>query len=124
MTIRSTKAARTQMKGTFADRYHDIVTRNRTRLCIGLDTDYSLAFAKSQMGAGMKVPREGTVFVSVRDDDKPLLRSAMRDLQAAARSFDATAKAGDVAAIKAGFGEFGKTCKACHDLYRAPEDDH
>ena len=48
----------------------------------------------------------------------------MRDLQAAARSFDATAKSGDVAAIKAGFGEFGKTCKACHDLYRAPEDDH
>ncbi len=47
-----------------------------------------------------------------------------RAFQAAARSFDATAKAGDVAAIKASFGEFGKTCKACHDLYRAPEDDH
>jgi cytochrome c556 len=47
----------------------------------------------------------------------------MRAFQAAARSFDATAKSGDVAAIKAGFGEFGKTCKACHDLYRAPEDN-
>ncbi|MBL8598030.1 MAG: carbamoyl-phosphate synthase large subunit [Devosia sp.] len=58
---------------------------------IGLDTNYALAFAKSQMGAGMKVPREGTVFVSVRDDDKPLLRSAMRDLQAAGFKIVATA---------------------------------
>ena len=47
-----------------------------------------------------------------------------RAFQAAARSFDATARAGDVAAIKASFGELGKTCKACHDPYRAPEDDH
>jgi carbamoyl-phosphate synthase large subunit len=58
---------------------------------IGLDTDYALAFAKSQMGAGMKVPREGTVFVSVRDDDKPLIRSAMRDLAAAGFHIVATA---------------------------------
>ncbi len=58
---------------------------------IGLDYDYELAFAKSQMGAGMKVPREGTVFVSVRDDDKPFLRSAMRDLQAAGFKIVATA---------------------------------
>jgi carbamoyl-phosphate synthase large subunit len=58
---------------------------------IGLDTDYELAFAKSQMGAGMKVPREGTVFVSVRDEDKPLIRSAMRDLEAAGFKILATA---------------------------------
>ena len=48
---------------------------------IGLDTDYALAFAKSQLGAGNKVPREGTVFVSVRDDDKPLILDAMRHLE-------------------------------------------
>lgn len=48
----------------------------------------------------------------------------VRAFQAAARSFDATARAGDVAAIKASFGKLGKTCKACHDLYRAPESDH
>jgi cytochrome c556 len=29
------------------------------------------------------------------------------------------AKAGDLAALKAQFGETGKTCKACHDDYRA-----
>ena len=43
-----------------------------------------------------------------------------RAFQAAAQKFDTTAKAGDVAAIKAGFGELGKTCKACHDPFRAP----
>lgn len=42
-----------------------------------------------------------------------------RAFQAAARSFNATAKAGDVTAIKASFGQLGKTCKACHDPYRA-----
>ena len=47
-----------------------------------------------------------------------------RAFQAAAQKFDAAAKGSDVAAIKAGFGELGKTCKACHDPYRAPESDH
>jgi cytochrome c556 len=47
-----------------------------------------------------------------------------RAFQAAAGSFDATAKGSDVAAIKTSYGEVGKTCKACHDLYRAPESDH
>jgi carbamoyl-phosphate synthase large subunit len=37
---------------------------------MGLDTDYGLAFAKSQLGGGTKVPKEGTVFISVRDSDK------------------------------------------------------
>ena len=37
---------------------------------MGLDTDYALAFAKSQLGAGVDLPRSGTVFVSVRDEDK------------------------------------------------------
>ncbi len=37
---------------------------------IGLDTDFALAFAKSHLGSGVELPREGTVFVSVRDDDK------------------------------------------------------
>ncbi|MBX3598519.1 MAG: carbamoyl-phosphate synthase large subunit [Rhizobiaceae bacterium] len=37
---------------------------------MGLDTDFALAFAKSQLGAGIDLPRSGTVFVSVRDEDK------------------------------------------------------
>jgi len=47
---------------------------------MGLDTDYSTAFAKSQLGAGSKVPREGTAFISVRDDDKPLILDFSRHL--------------------------------------------
>jgi len=37
---------------------------------MGLDRDYALAFAKSQLGAGVDLPRAGTLFVSVRDEDK------------------------------------------------------
>ncbi|SEE92866.1 carbamoyl-phosphate synthase large subunit [Rhizobiales bacterium GAS191] len=45
---------------------------------IGLDTDFDAAFAKSQLGAGSKVPRSGTVFVSVRDADKPRIVPTMQ----------------------------------------------
>ncbi len=45
---------------------------------IGLDTDFALAFAKSQLGAGVELPREGTVFVSVRDEDKERVLPAVR----------------------------------------------
>ena len=38
---------------------------------MGLDYDYALAFAKAQLGAGVDLPRAGTLFVSVRDEDKP-----------------------------------------------------
>ena len=38
---------------------------------MGLDYDFALAFAKSQLGAGVDLPRDGTLFVSVRDEDKP-----------------------------------------------------
>ena len=47
---------------------------------IGLDTDFALAFAKSQLGAGVDLPREGTVFVSVRDEDKERVLPAIRIL--------------------------------------------
>ncbi|WP_416795406.1 carbamoyl-phosphate synthase large subunit [Ciceribacter azotifigens] len=45
---------------------------------IGLDTDFALAFAKSQLGAGVELPRDGTVFVSVRDEDKERVLPAVR----------------------------------------------
>jgi len=37
---------------------------------MGLDSDFGRAFAKSQLGAGSKVPLDGVVFVSVKDQDK------------------------------------------------------
>jgi carbamoyl-phosphate synthase large subunit len=47
---------------------------------MGLDTDYAIAFAKSQLGAGGAVPTTGTVFVSVRDGDKQKMLEAVRRL--------------------------------------------
>ena len=37
---------------------------------MGIDRDFAMAFAKSQLGAGTVLPRKGTVFVSVREADK------------------------------------------------------
>jgi carbamoyl-phosphate synthase large subunit len=45
---------------------------------IGLDRTFETAFAKSQIGGGSRLPRGGTVFVSVRDEDKPRILEAMR----------------------------------------------
>ncbi len=48
---------------------------------IGLDTSFDAAFVKSQLGGGTKAPREGVVFVSVRDADKPRIIPAIRLLK-------------------------------------------
>ncbi|MGD1888114.1 MAG: carbamoyl-phosphate synthase large subunit [Cohaesibacteraceae bacterium] len=45
---------------------------------MGIDTSFGYAFAKSQLGAGSKVPLLGTVFVSLRDSDKPRALDAVR----------------------------------------------
>jgi carbamoyl-phosphate synthase large subunit len=45
---------------------------------MGLDRSYDLAFAKSQIGAGMRMPQAGTVFISVKDADKARILPAMR----------------------------------------------
>jgi len=45
---------------------------------MGLDRSFAIAFAKSQLGAGSRVPRSGTVFVSVRDADKPRILDSLR----------------------------------------------
>ena len=40
---------------------------------MGIDMNFGLAYAKSQMGADVPLPTSGTIFLSVRDADKPLL---------------------------------------------------
>jgi carbamoyl-phosphate synthase large subunit len=45
---------------------------------MGIDTTFGLAFAKSQMAAGDRLPEKGTVFVSVADKDKALAVEAAR----------------------------------------------
>ncbi|MCG8562153.1 MAG: carbamoyl-phosphate synthase large subunit [Hyphomicrobiales bacterium] len=47
---------------------------------MGIDTDYAVAFAKSQIGGGTAVPTSGTVFVSVKDADKERVVAPVRDL--------------------------------------------
>jgi carbamoyl-phosphate synthase large subunit len=49
---------------------------------MGLDADFGHAFAKSQLGAGVDLPLRGTVFVSVRDRDKPAMVEPCRRLLA------------------------------------------
>ncbi|MEM1346127.1 MAG: carbamoyl phosphate synthase large subunit, partial [Pseudomonadota bacterium] len=45
---------------------------------MGLDRGFARAFLKSQLGAGTALPREGTVFVSVRDADKAVVLPAVQ----------------------------------------------
>ncbi|MCJ1959791.1 carbamoyl-phosphate synthase large subunit [Novosphingobium mangrovi (ex Hu et al. 2023)] len=47
---------------------------------MGIDRDYPRAFAKAQLGAGMRLPVEGTVFVSVKDSDKDHILPAVQKL--------------------------------------------
>lgn len=47
---------------------------------MGLDKSFEVAFAKSQLGGGTRVPRKGSVFVSVRDEDKERIVDAVREL--------------------------------------------
>ncbi|HWK01891.1 MAG TPA: carbamoyl-phosphate synthase large subunit [Xanthobacteraceae bacterium] len=46
---------------------------------MGLDFDYAIAFAKSQLGGGIGVPRKGTVFISLRENDRrPVIVESVR----------------------------------------------
>jgi carbamoyl-phosphate synthase large subunit len=49
---------------------------------MGIDTTFETAFAKSQLGGGTRLPKTGTVFVSVRDVDKPRIVETLRLLTA------------------------------------------
>src|SRR5476651_2315926 len=45
---------------------------------MGIDRSFEVAFAKSQLGGGTRVPRKGTVFVSVRESDKTRIVDAVQ----------------------------------------------
>ncbi len=49
---------------------------------MGIDRDFAVAFGKSQIGAGQKLPSSGTVFVSVREGDKDRIVAPLRELAA------------------------------------------
>ena len=48
---------------------------------MGLDTDFERAFAKSQLGAGVRLPLEGTVFLSVKNSDKDAITKVAKKLE-------------------------------------------
>jgi carbamoyl-phosphate synthase large subunit len=65
---------------------------------MGIDSDFGRAFAKSQLGSGTRLPTEGTVFISVKDEDKPAFIPICRDLVDA--GFTIIATGGTTAALQ------------------------
>jgi carbamoyl-phosphate synthase large subunit len=57
---------------------------------MGIDHDFGLAYAKSQLAAGTILPMSGTVFVSVKDADKQAILPVIRRLKAMGFSLIAT----------------------------------
>ncbi len=57
---------------------------------MGIDADFGKAFAKAQLGAGVKLPVAGKILVSIKDADKPLIVAAMRQLEEAGLELLAT----------------------------------
>jgi carbamoyl-phosphate synthase large subunit len=57
---------------------------------MGIDLNFPLAFAKSQIEAGLPLPLSGKVFISVKDADKPKIVSAARILAEAGFTILAT----------------------------------
>ncbi|PBN43666.1 carbamoyl-phosphate synthase large subunit [Sphingobium sp. D43FB] len=47
---------------------------------MGIDSNFATAFAKAQIGAGTLLPTSGTVFISLKDSDKPVILPAARKL--------------------------------------------
>jgi carbamoyl-phosphate synthase large subunit len=47
---------------------------------MGIDVDFARAFAKAQLGAGVRLPLSGAVFLSVRDSDKKHIVSPAKKL--------------------------------------------
>ena len=67
---------------------------------MGLDRDFGRAFAKSQLGANQKVPLSGTVFISVKDRDKPAILAVARRI--AELGFEILASTGTAKALEDG----------------------
>ena len=57
---------------------------------MGIDQDFGWAFAKSQAAAGLSLPREGTIIMSVKDGDKPGTVNVAERLQALGFKLQAT----------------------------------
>ncbi|WP_118857101.1 carbamoyl-phosphate synthase large subunit [Sphingomonas mesophila] len=68
---------------------------------MGIDDDFDLAFAKSLLGGGIRLPDSGAVFISVKDSDKAHILPAARLMEELGFNIVAT---GGTAAFLAGEG--------------------
>ncbi|MBI3668239.1 MAG: carbamoyl-phosphate synthase large subunit [Acidobacteria bacterium] len=66
---------------------------------MGISKTFGQAFAKAQLAAAQRLPRKGTIFISVNDRDKKQLGALGRDL--AALGFKLVATRGTAAALQA-----------------------
>ena len=66
---------------------------------MGIDTSFGIAFAKAQLGGGMRLPQGGKVFISVRDEDKPSVAPVAEKLYRA--GFEIVATRGTAAYFEA-----------------------
>ncbi|MFO1035708.1 MAG: carbamoyl-phosphate synthase large subunit [Geminicoccaceae bacterium] len=66
---------------------------------MGIDRDFATAFVKSQLGAGVELPKSGRVFVSVRNSDKAAAVGLCRRL--IALGYELIATRGTAAALDA-----------------------
>ncbi|WP_305040975.1 carbamoyl-phosphate synthase large subunit [Geoalkalibacter sp.] len=57
---------------------------------MGIDMDFAHAFAKAQLGANVRLPLKGTVFISVKDRDKKHILEPARKIAAAGFKIVAT----------------------------------
>lgn len=73
-----------------------------------------LAFPEGSMGANSRAKAE--IWSKPAD-----FNAAVAAFQGAAAGMAAVAKSGDAGAIKAAFGELGKSCGGCHKPFRAPK---
>ena len=79
---------------------------------MGISTSYGQAFAKAQLAAGQKLPRTGTVFVSVNDRDKRQVGTVGKEL--VALGFKLVATRGTASALHA-------TGVPCDEVYKVNE---
>jgi carbamoyl-phosphate synthase large subunit len=57
---------------------------------MGIDTSFGIAFAKAQLAGGVRLPKRGKVFISVRDEDKATVTPIAKTLDSAGFEIVAT----------------------------------
>ena len=79
---------------------------------MGWDRSFAKAFLKAQMGAGVDLPTEGTIFVSIRDADKtPFMLEAATTLLGLGFTLTATRGTAQF------FTDAGLTCETVNKVY-------